>query len=186
MKTNISAILTIAIFPLLLASCETTNKPKEDPIPEVMDSLEDVYNSFKACLSENYSEGMIITFKRENKKKDDYTIKERSDYYYFDKEYNDAECNSYVLITQDDILITIELSGYDWDCTNGIEEEGSVAITTYTPSYHTYSCLTQVIHSGDKIYLKDSESGKYVCVLQWRKGVIYLEDDLGHTWDLVD
>lgn len=186
MKTKIPATLAIAFFSMLLVSCETTNKPQEDPIPEEMESIEDVYNSFKACLSENYSEGMIITFKRENKKKEDYTIKERSDYFYYDKDFKDAECYSYLSITHEDIHITIELSGNDWDSTTGLDEEGSIHFTTYTPSYHTYSCLTQVIHSGDKIYLKDSESGKYVCVLQWRKGVIYLEDDLSHTWELVD
>ena len=41
----------------------------------------------------------------------------------------------------------------------------------------------QIIHSKDKIYLKDEATGQYICVLQKGVGIIYLEDNAGHTWN---
>ena len=41
----------------------------------------------------------------------------------------------------------------------------------------------QIIHSKDKIYLKDEATGQYICVLQKGVGIIYMEDNAGHTWN---
>ena len=40
-----------------------------------------------------------------------------------------------------------------------------------------------IIHSKDKIYLKDEATGQYICVLQKGVGILYLEDNAGHTWN---
>ena len=40
-----------------------------------------------------------------------------------------------------------------------------------------------IIHSKDKIYLKDKKTNQYICVLQKGVGIIYLEDNAGHTWN---
>ena len=74
MKKYVSAIFTMAILSLALVSCEHSNKPTKDPVPEKLTSINDMYDSFKSCLSSNYAEGMTVTFKREDRSTEDFTV----------------------------------------------------------------------------------------------------------------
>ena len=60
MKKYVSAIFTLAILSLALVSCEPSNKPTKDPVPEQLTSINDLYDSFKSCLSLNYADSMTV------------------------------------------------------------------------------------------------------------------------------
>ena len=44
MKKYVSAIFTLAIISLALVSCEPSNKPTKDPVPEQLTSINDMYD----------------------------------------------------------------------------------------------------------------------------------------------
>lgn len=181
MKKYISAFCSLAILSLILVACESSNKPKKDPIPEPIADMKDAYNSYKACLSEIYSEGMTITFKREDHTEETFTI----DYSQILMENDEGitDCNCELGFSSDNgCIISINLSANDWEKKNAITEAAVINITTYSPQYSEYHCPAEIIHSGDKLYLRDAQ-GQYVCVLQWRVGIIYMEDNAGHTWN---
>lgn len=181
MKKYISAFCSLAILSLILVACESSNKPKKDPIPEPIADMKDAYNSYKACLSEIYSEGMTITFKREDHTEETLTVDYSqivSDTY---EDRTDCYCVIHFLSDKGSI-ISIDLAANNYDAKNAITESALINITTYSPQYNEYYCPAEIIHSGDKLYLRDDQ-GRYVCVLQWRVGILYLEDNLGHTWE---
>ena len=179
MKKYVSAIFTLAIISLALVSCEHSNKPTKDPVPEQLTSINDMYDSFKSCLSLNYAEGMTVTFKREDRSTEDFTVNESFSEY--DSEEGESVGNAALSMTSDNWEIDIELyaeGGY------GETYEGayiSIAGTSTDKAY--YECEPLIIHSKDKIYLKDEATGQYICVLQKGIGIIYLEDNAGHTWN---
>ena len=80
MKKYVSTIFTLAIISLALVSCEPNEtpiesyKPTTDPVPEQLTSINDMYDSFKSCLSLNYAEGMTVTFKREDRSTENFTV----------------------------------------------------------------------------------------------------------------
>ena len=72
MKTKFFYFLLALSF--VLVSCEQSNKPTKDPVPEQLTSINDMYDSFKSCLSLNYDEGMTVTFKREDRSNEDFIV----------------------------------------------------------------------------------------------------------------
>ena len=179
MKKYVSAIFTLAILSLALVSCEPSNKPTKDPVPEQLTSINDMYDSFKSCLSLNYAEGMTVTFKREDRSTEDFTVIESFSEY--DSEEGESVGYAALSIVSNNWEIDIELyaeGGY------GETYEGayiSIAGTSSDKAY--YECEPLIIHSKDKIYLKDKTTSQYICVLQKGVGIIYLEDNAGHTWN---
>lgn len=166
---------------LVLAACEPKEKPEEsykpttDPVAETLTDIKEVYNSYKACLHGNYATGMTITLKREDKTTEDFAIDELE---YFNE---DGEAVSTLIMQSKDWNIALSLYAY---LEGGkLIEEGFVDIYRLSDEDNGYTCETLVIHSKDKIYLKDEESGQYICVLQKGKGILYLEDNAGHTWE---
>ena len=178
MKKYVSAIFTMAILSLALVSCEPSNKPTEDPVPEKLTSINDMYDSFKSCLSLNYAEGMTVTFKREDRSSEEFTVKDVFSKYYSDE--GDVVGYAALSMASDNWVIDIELyaeSGY-------VEMYEGAYIRIGTSSEKAgYEVEPQIIHSKDKIYLKNEATGKYVCVMQKGVGIIYMEDNAGHSWD---
>ena len=179
MKKYVSAIFTMAILSLALVSCEHSNKPTKDPVPEKLTSINDMYDSFKSCLSLNYAEGMTVTFKREDRSSEDFTVKEVFSEY--DSDEGDVVGYAALSMASDNWVIDIELyaeGGY------GETYEGAYIRIAGTSSEKAgYAGEPQIIHSKDKIYLKDEATGHYICVMQKGIGIIYMEDNAGHTWD---
>ena len=185
MKKYVSAIFTLAIISLALVSCEpnetpiTSYKPTTDPEPEQMTSFRDIYESYKACLSKNYSNGKSVNFLRENGKKETLTVTDLEHQYDNDEGYIYAY--SYVVLESDNCIIDLDLTV---DGEEVAMEDATVDIKYYTSMIMTnrYVCNPLIIHSGDKIYLKDEKSGQYICVMQKGKGILYVEDNAGHSW----
>ena len=179
MKKYVSAIFTLAILSLVLVSCAQSNKPTKDPVPEQLTSINDMYDSFKSCLSLNYAEGMTVTFKREDRTTEDFTVNESFSEY--DSEEGESVGYASLWIESNNWEIDIELyaeGGY------GETYEGAyISIAGTSTDKADYECEPQIIHSKDKIYLKDEATGQYICVLQKGVGIIYLEDNAGHTWN---
>ena len=177
MKTKFFYFLLALSF--VLVSCEQSNKPTKDPVPEQLTSINDMYDSFKSCLSLNYAEGMTVTFKREDRTTEDFTVNESFSEY--DSEEGESVGNAALSMTSDNWEIDIELyaeGGY------GETYEGAyISIAGTSSDKADYECEPQIIHSKDKIYLKDEATGQYICVLQKGVGIIYMEDNAGHTWD---
>ena len=86
-------------------------------------------------------------------------------------------------LSSDNVIIQITLSGYSYGNTSINEEQGIISIDILSPEYTTYTVETSIIHSGDKLYLKDEKTQAYICVLQKGVGILYLEDNAGHTWN---
>ena len=177
MKTKFFYFLLALSF--VLVSCEQSNKPTKDPVPEQLTSINDMYDSFKSCLSLNYAEGMTVTFKREDRSNEDFTVTySRNEY---DSEEDKSAAYSTLSIESNNWEIDIELyaeGGY------GETYEGAyISIAGTSTDKADYECEPQIIHSKDKIYLKDEATGQYICVLQKGVGIIYMEDNAGHTWD---
>ena len=177
MKTKFFYFLLALSF--VLVSCEQSNKPTKDPVPEQLTSINDMYDSFKSCLSLNYAEGMTVTFKREDRSNEDFTVTySRNEY---DSEEDKSAAYSTLSIESNNWEIDIELyaeGGY------GETYEGAyISIAGTSTDKADYECEPLIIHSKDKIYLKDEATGQYICVLQKGVGIIYLEDNAGHTWN---
>lgn len=181
MKKYISAIFSVAILLIVLVACEPKEKPNEsykpttDPVAETLTDIKEVYNSYKACLHENYAEGMTITLRREDKTTEDFAIDELE---YFNE---DEEVASTIIMESKDWHIALNLYAYIEG--GKLIEMGFVNIYRLSDEDNAYTCETLVIHSKDKIYLKDEASGQYICVLQKGKGLLYLEDNAGHSWE---
>ena len=177
MKTKFFYFLLALSF--VLVSCEQSNKPTKDPVPEQLTSINDMYDSFKSCLSLNYAEGMTVTFKREDRTTEDFTVNESFSEY--DSEEGESVGNAALSMTSDNWEIDIELyaeGGY------GETYEGAyISIVSSSSETAEYECEPLIIHSKDKIYLKDEATGQYICVLQKGVGIIYMEDNAGHTWN---
>ena len=179
MKNYVSAIFTMAILSLALVSCEQSNKPTKDPVPEQLTSINDMYDSFKSCLSLNYAEGMTVTFKREDRSTEDFTVNESFNEY--DSEEGESAGYAALSIVSNNWEIDIEL--YAEGCCGEIQELAYVGIDGTSSETAIYECMPQIIHSKDKIYLKDKKNNQYICVLQKGVGILYLEDNAGHTWN---
>ena len=177
MKTKFFYFLLALSF--VLVSCEQSNKPTKDPVPEQLTSINDMYDSFKSCLSLNYDEGMTVTFKREDRSNEDFTVNESFNEY--DSEEGESVGYVALWIVSSNWEIDIELyaeGGY------GETHEGAyISIVGTSSETAEYECEPLIIHSKDKIYLKDEATGQYICVLQKGVGIIYMEDNAGHTWD---
>ena len=174
MKKQIFAISVLAIVSLAFVSCEPSH-PIEEPVPEEITDWGVLYKRYVACLrtpyEKVYEEETTITLKREDRQKEKYSI---NGLFIGDEE--DLYAN--LLLGSDNYVINIMLEAtvekeYSWVEIYGISDS--------TGDYEAYY-ETQVIHSGDKIYLKDIESGKYVCVLKMYEGIVRIEDTEGHTW----
>ena len=179
MKKYVSAIFTLAIISLALVACEQSNKPTKDPVPEQLTSINDMYDSFKSCLSLNYAEGMTVTFKREDRSTEDFTVNESFNEY--DSDEGESAGYSALSIVSNNWEIDIEL--YAEGCCGEIQELAYIGIDGISSETAIYECMPQIIHSKDKIYLKDKKTNQYICVLQKGVGIIYLEDNAGHTWN---
>ena len=179
MKKYVSAIFTLAIISLALVSCEQSNKPTKDPVPEQLTSINDMYDSFKSCLSLNYAEGMTVTFKREDRSTEDFTVNESFSEY--DSDEGESVGYAALSIVSNNWEIDIEL--YAEGCCGEIQELAYIGIDGTSSETAIYECMPQIIHSKDKIYLKDEKTNQYICVLQKGVGIIYLEDNAGHTWN---
>ena len=179
MKKYVSAIFTFAILSLALVSCEQSNKPTKDPVPEQLTSINDMYDSFKSCLSLNYAEGMTVTFQREDRSNEDFTVTySRNEY---DSEEDKSAAYSTLSIESNNWEIDIEL--YAEGCCGEIQELAYIGIDGISSETAIYECMPLIIHSKDKIYLKDKKTNQYICVLQKGVGILYLEDNAGHTWN---
>ena len=177
MKTKFFYFLLALSF--VLVSCEQSNKPTKDPVPEQLTSINDMYDSFKSCLSLNYDEGMTVTFKREDRSTEDFTVNESFSEY--DSDEGESFGYSTLSIESNNWEINIEL--YAEGCCGEIQELAYVGIDGTSSETAIYECMPQIIHSKDKIYLKDEATGQYICVLQKGKGLLYLEDNAGHSWN---
>ena len=170
MKKQIFAICVLAIVSLAFVSCEP-NHPIEEPVPEEITDWGVLFKRYVACLSTPYEEGSTITLKREDRQKEKYIIE---GIFIGDEEEPFAN----LMLISDNYWMEIMLIA-------SVEKESSwVAIYGISDSNEDDEAYyeTQVIHSGDKIYLKDIESGKYVCVLKMYEGIVRIEDTEGHTW----
>ena len=177
MKTKFFYFLLALSF--VLVSCEQSNKPTKDPVPEQLTSINDMYDSFKSCLSLNYDEGMTVTFKREDRSNEDFTVIESFSEY--DSEEGESVGYVALWIVSNNWEIDIELyaeGGY-----GETYESAYISIAGTSTDKADYECEPQIIHSKDKIYLKDEATGQYICVLQKGVGIIYMEDNAGHTWN---
>ena len=173
----------LLLFMVLLISCHQTNEPTVDPIPEMITNPKEIYASYIDCLSGVYENLSSVILKRENRKKETYTI---NDYYhetYTNEDNNDTEFYSTAALSSDNVIIQITLSGYSYGNTGLNKEQGIISIDILSPEYTTYTIETSIIHSGDKLYLKDEKTQAYICVLQKGVGIIYMEDNAGHTWN---
>ena len=155
MKNYVSAIFTMAILSLALVSCEPSNKPTKDPVPEQLTSINDMYDSFKSCLSLNYAEGMTVTFKREDRSTEDFTVNESFNEY--DSEEGESAGYAALSIVSNNWEIDIELyaeEGY------GETYEGayiSIAGTSTNKADYECECKCTAFYP----FLRDPENGNF-------------------------
>ena len=173
-KLNVAFLLILASG--FFVSCEL----KEDPVPEAQTDIREVYASYKACTTDNYKLNQEVTFKRENGKKETYTVTDR--YYESEYEYQEADVYTEIEFESEHVYLYVNLRG-TLKKDGSIVELGDVTIMPEDPNEYTGLLLGEVVHSGDKIYIKDPDTQKYVCILQKGRGILHIEDNYGNTWD---
>lgn len=173
---NLNVAFLLILASVFFVSCE----PKEDPVPEAQTDIREVYASYKACTTDNYKLNQEITFNRENGKKETYTVIDR--YYESEYDYQEAEVHAEIEFESEEIAIYVGFAGF-LNSDGSITEYGSLNIMTSDPNEYTGILLGEVVHSGEKIYIKDPDTQKYVCILQKGIGILHIEDNYGNTWD---
>ena len=172
--------LNVAFFLLLASVFFVSCEPKEDPVPEAQTDIREVYASYKACTTDNYKLNQEVTFKREDGKTETYTVIDR--YYESEYDYQEAEVYAEIEFDSEEIAIYVGFAGL-LNSDGSITEYGSLNIMTGDPNEYTGILLGEVVHSGEKIYIKDPDTQKYVCILQKGIGILHIEDNYGNTWD---
>lgn len=176
------------ILPLVLVcfvSCRHSNEPIVNPIPDTITNPDEIYTSYRDCLSDFYKNIYSITYIRENHNKQQYGVFEYSHNTNTNEESNETNFYSSVSLIGDGnkTMIKIMLSGHHFANTGITEEKGDISIVMHGDEEVAFAAETSIIHSGDKLYLKDFKTQAYICVLQKDQGLIFLTDNRGHTWD---